>query len=106
MKKLTLPNVVAVFILSASLLLLLPVVEASNDHQEARELQAAGNILPLQQLIDIIRKGHPGTVIELELEHKSERIVYEVEILADDGYVTKLYIDAQTGEILRSKKDD
>lgn len=100
------PVHIAIIILSISLLLVSPVSMASKDHLEARQLQASGNILPLQQLIDIIREHQPGTVIELELEYKHKRVIYEVEILGDDGHVTKLLIDAQTGEILSTKEDD
>ena len=107
MKRLRLKPVhIAIIMVSVSLLIISPVSMASNDHLEARQLQAAGNILPLQQLLDIIREHHPGTVIELELEYKHKRVIYEVEILSDDGHVTKLLIDAQTGEILRTKEDD
>lgn len=106
MKRITLANFIAIIILIMSLSFILPAAIAGNDHLEARQLQAAGNILPLQQLLDIIRENHPGTVLELELEHKGKRVIYEVEILGKDGQVTKLYIDAQTAEIIRSKKDD
>ena len=106
MKRITLANFIAIIILIMSLSFILPTAIADNDHLEARQLQAAGNILPLQQLLDIIRESHPGTVLELELEHKGKRVIYEVEILGEDGQVTKLYIDAQTAEIIRIKKDD
>ena len=107
LKRLSLKPVnIAIIIFSVSLLFVSPATMASKDHLEARQLQASGNILPLQQLIDIIREHQPGTVIELELEYKHKRVIYEVEILSDDGHVTKLLIDAQTGEILSTKEDD
>jgi uncharacterized membrane protein YkoI len=42
----------------------------------------------------------------VELERKSNHIVYEVEIVGDDGIVHELYIDAKTGDVLHSKVDD
>ena len=42
----------------------------------------------------------------MELKQKAGQIIYEVEILGPDGIVRELYIDAKTGDVLRSKVDD
>ncbi len=79
---------------------------ASDDHMEARRLKEAGDILPLQTILDGLRDDYPGKVLEVELEHKHHRVYYEVEILDDQGVVREVLVDARSGEIIRAKKED
>lgn len=79
---------------------------ADEDHDEARRLHESGEILSLEVILQRLRPRYPGKVLEVELERKSGRIIYEVEMLGKDGVVRELYIDARTGEVLRSKVDD
>jgi len=84
----------------------LPMVLADEDHEEARRLHESGEILSLEIILHKIRPRYPGKVLEVELEQKAGKIIYEVEILGQDGVVQELYIDAKTGDVLRSKVDD
>ncbi|NIW86325.1 MAG: peptidase M4 [Gammaproteobacteria bacterium] len=70
------------------------------DHDEARALLEAGQIRPLESIIEHARSRHPGHLIEAELERKGGRYVYEIELLDEDGHVIEFYYDAQTGEPL------
>lgn len=79
---------------------------ADDDHLEARRLVESGEVLPLQSILDKYRTDYPGRVIEVELEKKHGKIIYEIEIVDDSGEVRELYIDARNGELLREKKDD
>lgn len=79
---------------------------ADSDHNEALRLREAGDILPLETILEKLRPQYDGKILEVELERESGRVVYEVEILAADGVVHELYIDARTGRVLRSKQDD
>lgn len=79
---------------------------ADDDHDEARRLRQAGDILPLDKILQELRPRYPGKVLEVELEHKAGQIIYEVEMLFEDGMVHELYIDAKTGKVLRNKVDD
>ena len=47
----------------------------------------------------------PGCLLDLEVEQKHGRIIYELEILRDDGIVYEIKIDAKTGEWLKEKVD-
>ena len=75
-------------------------------HDRAKSLQQTGEILPLEDIIQRAQQQHPGRVLEAELERKGERYVYEIEIADKDGTVWELYIDARSGELIKSKKDD
>ncbi len=75
-------------------------------HDEAQELKSMGNILPLEQVVDRARAQHGGRVLEAELEREDGRYVYEVELLDEQGRVWEMYYDAESGEALKSSRDD
>ena len=112
MIKVYLNHMIRPFITTASLLLVLitlmspGVTQADDDYIEARKLQDAGEILSLEQLLKNIRPEFPGKILQIELEYESGKIIYEVEILGDDGVVKEIYINAKTGKVLSIKEDD
>ena len=81
-------------------------VLADDDYIQARQLHESGKILPLELILKHVRQTYPGRVLEVELEKEDGRIIYEVEILAENGIVKEVYIDAETGKILITKEDD
>ena len=100
-----------IFLVSALLIAImilspLALVLADNDHDEARRLHESGEILPLELILQNVRRTHPGKVLEVELEREDGRIVYELEILGKDGIVKEIYLDARTGELLSDREDD
>ena len=82
------------------------MVSADDDHIEARRLLDAGKILPLESILINVRNKFPGRILEVKLEREHRKIVYEVEVLGDNGIVTEVYIDAESGKVLSSKEDD
>lgn len=81
-------------------------VLADKDHDEARRMQESGAILPLQTILEKLRQRYPGKVLEVELEEESGQVIYEIEILGENGIVHEVIVDARTGEMLRIKQDD
>ncbi len=79
---------------------------ADDDYLEARDLVRAGTILPLERILERAQGEHPGRVLEVELEAKHDRYVYEIELLDVEGRVWELYYDASTGEFLKRKEED
>ena len=47
-----------------------------------------------------------GQVLEVELEQERDRWIYEVKLLTPAGQLTKVKLDARTGEVLRIKPRD
>ena len=81
-----------------------PVV-ASDDHDEARALRHAGNIVPLSELMQ--RPELAGRrVLEAKLEREHGSLVYELELLDDAGRVEERYYDAVTGKLMQEKRED
>lgn len=97
-----------VLALSVTVMLLsvMSMAHADDDHIEARRLLDAGEIMPLESILKNVREKFPGNILEVKLESKNRDIVYEVEVLGDDGVVKEVYIDARSGEVLFSKEDD
>lgn len=90
--------------------------EQSEQHEEQHEHesgqaavganQQAGDILTLEQILELARLQHPGRVLETELERKGERYIYEVELLDDSGEVWEMKFDASTGKLLKEEQED
>lgn len=76
-----------------------------DDHVEARELLKRGEIVPLAQVLDVVRQRVPGDVIEVELERDDGLWQYKVKVLTPTGQVRKLYLDARNAAVKRIKDD-
>jgi len=101
-------NYFIMHVLLAAFMILGPLYAAmaDDDYIEARRLLDSGEILPLEVILKNVRQIIPGKVLEVELEKEDQQIVYEIEVLGDDGVITEIYINAKTGKKLFSKEDD
>jgi uncharacterized membrane protein YkoI len=79
--------------------------DRDHDHEQARRALEAGEILPLDQILQEVQQRYAGTVVELELTPEDGRWVYEVELLAADGRLLRLRIDAKSKQMLREADD-
>lgn len=75
-------------------------------HKEAQQLRSSGAIVPLEQVLNKARKQKPGKLLETELERKKNRLIYEIEILDEQGRVWEFIFDASNGELLKLEQDD
>jgi uncharacterized membrane protein YkoI len=73
-----------------------------NDHETARALQRAGEIQPLSPLLAEVERRWIGRIIEVELEQKRGRWVYEFTLLPPTGRLFEIYLDARTGDLVRT----
>lgn len=77
------------------------------DQDEALRLRLEGVILPFEQLMLKLQQRYPQlTLLEAELEEKRGLLIYEVDILTNEGVVRELKLDARSGDILKDKEDD
>jgi len=74
------------------------------DHDRARAALKAGEVLPLQAVLDKVQRVHPGDVLAVELEREDGRWVYELKLLQSGGRLLRLDVDARSGAILRSRQ--
>lgn len=81
------------------------LVLADADYDTARKLLEAGDILPLETILRKVNKTHPGKVLEVELERKHGKLIYEIELLDASGKVWELKVDPRNGEVLKQKEE-
>lgn len=72
------------------------------DHETARRLEASGEIVPLSHFLSQLEPG--GRILEVELERKRGRWIYDFEVLRG-GEVWEYEFDAATGRLLKRKRD-
>lgn len=72
----------------------------SGDHDRARQALEAGEILPLKTVLERVAREVPGQVMEVELERKHDRWLYEIKLLRPGGALVKLLVDASDGTII------
>ncbi len=87
---------------------LAPPIHASDsgDHDRARQALEAGEILPLKTILEKVDRDSPGQVMEVELERKGERWVYEIKVLRPGGVLIKLLMDASDGTVITRRGRD
>jgi hypothetical protein len=95
---------VALFVLLGQLTVLQPA-RADDDHDRAREALRAGQVLPLNVVLERLQREHPGQVLDVELERdRAGRWIYEIKLLQTGGRRVKLDVDAATGKLLQRKE--
>jgi len=85
------------------LCLILPAsssADSDDDHEAAKHLRDAGEIVSLEKLLADVRGRHSGRVLEIELERARDQYVYEIEMVDDGGKVHEYYYDARDGRLL------
>lgn len=81
-----------------SVIVLSPLLMADDDNDRAKILLEQGQIVSLDILLANIRQHGDWQILELELDEHQERLIYEVELLDQQGNVHKLNYDAKTGQ--------
>lgn len=75
------------------------------DQIAASQALARGEILPIVRILGIANAKVPGDVLKVKLERKTVGFQYEVKILAQNGRVREIELDAKTGRILSIEDD-
>lgn len=79
---------------------------ASDDHDRAKALLDAGDILPLETILQRAQATQTGKILEIELKNKPNHPVYEIELLTLEGKVLELIFDAKTGNLISTEEED
>ena len=99
--------VLAILVLLLSLAPCVRLHAEDLDQNAARRAVERGELRPLAEILASIRKEFGGKVLDVELEREdSGALVYEIEVLADDGRVLELEYDGRTGQRLSIERDD
>ena len=76
----------------------------SHERNRSESVRADG-VLPLVGILDIAARHLPGEVLKIELENEHERLQYEIKVLADNGRVREIKLDARSGELIEIEDD-
>ncbi|MCC7485825.1 MAG: peptidase [Burkholderiales bacterium] len=74
------------------------------DHDRARRALEAGEILPLRTILERVERDTPGQVMEVELERKDGRWIYEIKMLRAGGSLVKLRVDARDARLIERRE--
>ncbi len=74
------------------------------DHDQARAALEAGQIRPITEILTKASAEAPGDVVEIELEREKGRWVYELKIIAPDGRLLEVEMDASDASLIEVKK--
>jgi len=77
-----------------------------HDHDRARAALGRGEVRPLAQILETVTAEIPGEVVEVELEREHGAWVYELKVIAPDGHVLEVLVDAASGALLEHEEDD
>lgn len=81
--------------------------DAAHDH--ARLALERGEVRPLAEILARVAEIVPGEVIHVEFERQHQREhpvwMYEIKVLAADGRLREVEVDAATGRILNVEDD-
>jgi uncharacterized membrane protein YkoI len=70
------------------------------DQKERRAESEAGRVVQLEAAIHAAKRRMPGTVVRARLCHGSDGLVYVLTVLAHDGKVARLTVDAVKGTLV------
>lgn len=76
------------------------------DTDTVREWVREGKVMPLEKMLERHRNRIPGRLLDLEVEREHGRIIYELEVVDENGEVHKIYLDAQNGKWLGEELKD
>lgn len=73
------------------------------NHQERRAINESGKLIHLAAAIHSAKKRMPGTVVRARLCRGKDGLVYVLTVLAHDGKVARLSVDAVNGTVVGSR---
>lgn len=78
---------------------------AFSAEDDMKRLEGLGPTISLESVIKRAQALQPGRMIEAEIEELHGRVVYEIEILDNEGRVWELLFDAKTGQFIERTED-
>lgn len=78
-----------------------------HDEREQEEIRRAvkeGRAAPLRDILDLVARHHPGEVIRVKAAVRDGVVIYKIRVLARDGAITEIRVNAQTRTIIRAER--
>jgi len=74
--------------------------ERENDQNRALEAVQRGEALPLSEVLARVQPQIGGEIIGVSFDRRDERWVYQFRVVAVDGEIRRLLVDAKSGEVI------
>ncbi len=81
------------------------VLAGPHDHDRARAALERGEVRPVAEVLAAVAAQVPGDVVEVELEREHGRWAYELKIIAPDGRILEVLVDAATATVIKTEQD-
>lgn len=96
-----LPSTFAVaMLLAVGILTVGGIADADEKEKKGKAEMAAAAKVTVDQAIKTASDKVAGKVIEAELEHKHNKLVWEVEVVTAENKVMEVHVDAETGDVI------
>jgi uncharacterized membrane protein YkoI len=76
------------------------LAQACLDQKERRAEVESGRVVRLDTALRVVRSKMPGTLVRARLCHGNDGLVYVLTVLARDGKVARLTVDAVKGTLV------
>jgi len=96
------------FLACAVALFTAPGIACADDEDDAdRALRerAKGRLLPLKDIIAIVRRAVPGRIVETEFDYDDDVPEYEFYVIRPDGRRVEVKVDGRSGRIIEIDED-
>jgi uncharacterized membrane protein YkoI len=74
--------------------------DSGGDHDDAKDAVDANEVLPLRQILALLRKRANYTVIDVKLYRGNGAVLYILKCIEESGAVVKIVFDAKTGAVV------
>lgn len=81
------------------------VLAGPHDHDRARAALERGEVRPVADVLAALEAQVRGDVVEVELEREHGRWAYEFKIIAPDGRILEVLVDAATATVIKTEHD-
>lgn len=71
--------------------------------EQARQARKKGQVQSLRTVLKEVQTQFPGQLLKAELRDYDDQWVYTLIMLQEGGYLTKIWVDAQSGIVLQHK---
>lgn len=75
-----------------------------HDHDRARAALERGEVRPIGEILAGAARAVEGDIVEVELEREHGRWLYELKVIAPDGRVLEVLMDAATASVIEIER--
>lgn len=79
--------------------------DGDGDRDDALRSVSAGHAKPLSAILPTIREKWPGDLVGVKIRRKKSRLYYSIRVVAENGHLIEIEVDAATGAVLEVENE-